>query len=890
MKFECDSCHAQYMIADEKVGKRGVKVKCKRCSHVIVVRPEKEGDAKGADKADKAAGKAAEKAAARIETAERSKVSPTDAPPVVESTASAPVPETPIAKDAPSQIPAAVGHGGGEVEVTGPARPAPVTMAADTQLGESAGAGGGDDNAHPTSWEAEKTEMAHPGLADIAGTQQDAALAHGANDGDDDVNRGGDADDGLNGLDDPANTLPQRAGQPLSDRTMVTPEPSATPAQAADAPAAAQAEAPVKGESSIGDALDDQLAGAFNSMFDDARPSLGELSGLAGLDGGDSGEEQRGPTQILDLDAMNALRRATAQTSAPDVIDRDALDGLRRDLGPSNDENSGLWGNKAAAGAAGVAGADDMPDEPEWHVAISDEDVGPITLAEMGRHIESGAVDRQSLVWKTGMSDWQPAEDVPSVRDLFGRVPLPKIKNVDDTGMRKSRAGASSSFDMGNPIDDLPPAASSPFDNVPGMEESDPAWQPHGLTDVYQAANLAEAAGAGGGLVGNAGMAARGSTGPSPAPSDGEWRPSASSALASLVNDEIDRLSKGPAPAADDDLGPADDRALGGSLPFSSLAGVDLDAGPEVSDPAGTAPMSSMAPMSAPSSSFGAPAPYPPQGFGGGGFQPPPQAPQRSPLMFVGIAGVGVVVVLLSLLTYKVIFDKPQQQVVMVGPNGMPIQSGMPVVDVNGQVAMLGQAPPVGAIPVVPPPGGVATPPPDNAPPPPPADATPPPPPPEAAPPPPPEAAPSPPPAPAPKVRQPPPPPRTPPPAPPPSPPPSTASKKGCDPVLDFDCKTGGSAPKVEAKATLEKSDILAVVKDALPKVRACGSKNNATGTIKMTWKIAKTGRPTDVTVGDSKYGGTPVGACVTKVVQAMRFPPYTGAAPPPVSIPLPLK
>ena len=32
MKFECDSCHAQYMIADEKVGKRGVKVKCKRGS------------------------------------------------------------------------------------------------------------------------------------------------------------------------------------------------------------------------------------------------------------------------------------------------------------------------------------------------------------------------------------------------------------------------------------------------------------------------------------------------------------------------------------------------------------------------------------------------------------------------------------------------------------------------------------------------------------------------------------------------------------------------------------------------------------------------------------------------------------------------------------------
>lgn len=39
MKFSCDQCHAQYMIADEKVGPRGVKVKCKKCGNVIVVKP-----------------------------------------------------------------------------------------------------------------------------------------------------------------------------------------------------------------------------------------------------------------------------------------------------------------------------------------------------------------------------------------------------------------------------------------------------------------------------------------------------------------------------------------------------------------------------------------------------------------------------------------------------------------------------------------------------------------------------------------------------------------------------------------------------------------------------------------------------------------------------------
>ncbi len=43
MKFSCEQCHAQYMIADEKVGERGVKVKCKKCSNIIVVRPQAQG-------------------------------------------------------------------------------------------------------------------------------------------------------------------------------------------------------------------------------------------------------------------------------------------------------------------------------------------------------------------------------------------------------------------------------------------------------------------------------------------------------------------------------------------------------------------------------------------------------------------------------------------------------------------------------------------------------------------------------------------------------------------------------------------------------------------------------------------------------------------------------
>jgi len=38
MKFTCESCSAQYMISDDKVGPNGVRVRCKKCGNVIVVR------------------------------------------------------------------------------------------------------------------------------------------------------------------------------------------------------------------------------------------------------------------------------------------------------------------------------------------------------------------------------------------------------------------------------------------------------------------------------------------------------------------------------------------------------------------------------------------------------------------------------------------------------------------------------------------------------------------------------------------------------------------------------------------------------------------------------------------------------------------------------------
>ena len=38
MRFVCESCQAQYMISEDKLGPKGARVKCKKCGHVIVLR------------------------------------------------------------------------------------------------------------------------------------------------------------------------------------------------------------------------------------------------------------------------------------------------------------------------------------------------------------------------------------------------------------------------------------------------------------------------------------------------------------------------------------------------------------------------------------------------------------------------------------------------------------------------------------------------------------------------------------------------------------------------------------------------------------------------------------------------------------------------------------
>lgn len=126
-----------------------------------------------------------------------------------------------------------------------------------------------------------------------------------------------------------------------------------------------------------------------------------------------------------------------------------------------------------------------------------------------------------------------------------------------------------------------------------------------------------------------------------------------------------------------------------------------------------------------------------------------------------------------------------------------------------------------------------------------------------------------------------------------PAPPPPTkprARARGCDPILDLDCPEKGAGGGGAKKRTLASTDVLGVVRKNLGDISRCGVTHDVTGTVRMEWRIMKSGRTSSVRVLTPDYVGTPVGQCMTKEVKKWRFPAFTGTPPPPVKFPFKLK
>ena len=64
---------------------------------------------------------------------------------------------------------------------------------------------------------------------------------------------------------------------------------------------------------------------------------------------------------------------------------------------------------------AAPAGAD----EGVWHIVVDQEQVGPLTVAEVQARFAAGEIDSESYIWREGFSDWLPLAQVPEFANLI---------------------------------------------------------------------------------------------------------------------------------------------------------------------------------------------------------------------------------------------------------------------------------------------------------------------------------------------------------------------------------------------------------------------------------------------------------------------------------------
>ena len=66
-----------------------------------------------------------------------------------------------------------------------------------------------------------------------------------------------------------------------------------------------------------------------------------------------------------------------------------------------------------------------MTVEPKWYMAIGGHQIGPVDAAEIERSLRDGSLDRDSLVYTPGMSDWTPVGAVQRFAPALARDLVP---------------------------------------------------------------------------------------------------------------------------------------------------------------------------------------------------------------------------------------------------------------------------------------------------------------------------------------------------------------------------------------------------------------------------------------------------------------------------------
>lgn len=149
----------------------------------------------------------------------------------------------------------------------------------------------------------------------------------------------------------------------------------------------------------------------------------------------------------IGMDAMAKLRNAQADKGVMDILGQNWQVQQQVDIMKSMAQNQGdasMGANLGMGMAAGAAffgmgrqmmsqqpaagapapGAAVPPPMTQYYAYVGGQQLGPMPIPQLAQYVQSGQIDRNTLVWCNGMANWTAAGTVAELSQLFG-APVP---------------------------------------------------------------------------------------------------------------------------------------------------------------------------------------------------------------------------------------------------------------------------------------------------------------------------------------------------------------------------------------------------------------------------------------------------------------------------------
>ncbi len=136
---------------------------------------------------------------------------------------------------------------------------------------------------------------------------------------------------------------------------------------------------------------------------------------------------------VGDLDRYTRFQAANAMEAAANNPGGEAGAGIGLGLGMAmGQQMARSMGPSAATQPAQPAPAQPaaaepppLPGQAQWYVGVGGQRQGPYDLGALAEQANAGALGADTLVWRTGMAQWQPAGQVPELASVLASVPPP---------------------------------------------------------------------------------------------------------------------------------------------------------------------------------------------------------------------------------------------------------------------------------------------------------------------------------------------------------------------------------------------------------------------------------------------------------------------------------